>query len=161
MGMVTRAWQRGEFLIGEAEVLRPEEQGDVVLGRQLDELLGHLPGGEVVAAHPAQAGRGADHVLEGRQGPGQVIVHLHAVQQLHRRAGGQHGHAVEVQVQGLHRDEALEAHVAGGPGHGADVLRQPRPEQDHRHPIQTHPDFRVRLFALFHPVNLTYPARVL
>ena len=74
---------------------------------------------------------------------------LHAVQQLHRRAGGQHGHAVEVQVQGLHRDEALEAHVAGGPGHRADVLRQPRPEQDHRHPIQTHPDLRVRLFARF------------
>ena len=83
-------------------------------------------------------------------------MHHHAVQQLHRMAGGHHGHALEVQVQGLHHDEALEAHVAGGPGHGPDVFRQPGPKQHHRHLVQTHPGFRVRLSASLHPDKLTY-----
>ena len=68
---------------------------------------------------------------------------LHAGKELRRRAGGHPGHAVPVQVLGLHRHQAVYAHVAGGPGHGADVLGQLGPKEDHGHPVQVDADGRL------------------
>ena len=148
----------GQLVVGEAPVFRPEEQGDVVDGGNIHQAGGYLPGREIVVADAPQPGGGTDDVLKRLEGLGQIVVDLHPVQESLRRAGGHHGHAVPVQVQGRHRHQAVDPHVAGGPGHRADVLGQPGLKEDDGHPLQAHPGGPLHPVAfLLHGITLAYP----
>jgi len=109
------------LVVREAEVLGAEEEGDLVILRQVNELGGQFPGVEVRPPRPAQPGGGSYDVIETGKGIAQVVETAHAVHHVGGPVGGHPEDIFPVRRRRAHDDELLDPHVFRTTRYGTDV----------------------------------------
>ena len=128
-----------EFVIGQPEILRPEEDRYPVLLRDIDQIVGHVARSGLGLAGLAEPGSRADNVLEIREGLRQAVKKPDPVNVTAGQVSCHLADCLHVGLLAPRHEYVVEPHIQRRPRRRTNVALVFRPVQDDRNvfPVDT------------------------